>query len=62
VVEGEGDKAFWTKIGAAWQREELMRFIEEGRVDSTLIVTHRTSNLADGRISTRPFARKKMVA
>jgi len=22
VVEGEGDKAFWTRIGAAWQHED----------------------------------------
>jgi hypothetical protein len=22
VVEGEGDNAFWTKIGAAWAHEE----------------------------------------
>jgi hypothetical protein len=22
VVEGEGDKAYWTKIGAAWAHEE----------------------------------------
>ena len=22
VVEGEGDKAFWTKIGAAWAHED----------------------------------------
>ncbi|TQF40095.1 hypothetical protein UNPF46_11570 [Bradyrhizobium sp. UNPF46] len=22
VVEGEGDKAFWTKIGAAWPHED----------------------------------------
>ncbi len=21
IVEGEGDKAFWTKVGAAWQHE-----------------------------------------
>ena len=22
VVEGEGDKAFWTKIGAAWAHDD----------------------------------------
>lgn len=22
VVEGEGERAFWTKIGAAWQHED----------------------------------------
>jgi len=22
VVEGEGDKAFWTKIGAAWSHDD----------------------------------------
>lgn len=22
VVEGEGDKAFWTKIGAAWSHQD----------------------------------------
>ena len=22
VVEGEGDKAFWTKIGAAWEHQD----------------------------------------
>ncbi len=22
VVEGEGDKAFWTKVGAAWPHED----------------------------------------
>ena len=22
VVEGEGDKAFWTKIGAAWMHQD----------------------------------------
>ena len=22
VVDGEGDNAFWTKIGAAWQHED----------------------------------------
>lgn len=22
VVEGEGDKAFWTKVGAAWQHAD----------------------------------------
>lgn len=22
VVEGEGDNAFWTKIGAAWQHQD----------------------------------------
>lgn len=22
VVEGEGDKAFWTKLGAAWAHED----------------------------------------
>jgi hypothetical protein len=22
VVEGEGDKAFWTKIGVAWQHDD----------------------------------------
>jgi hypothetical protein len=26
VVEGEGDKAFWTKIGAAWQHEDRKGF------------------------------------
>lgn len=22
IVEGEGDKAFWTKVGAAWQNDD----------------------------------------
>ena len=28
--------------------DKLMRLIEEGKVDPTLIITHRTANLADG--------------
>lgn len=26
VVDGEGDKAFWTKIGAAWPHEDGQGF------------------------------------
>jgi hypothetical protein len=26
VVEGEGDKAFWTKVGAAWQHDDGQGF------------------------------------
>jgi hypothetical protein len=39
VVEGEGDKAFWTKIGAAWQHKDgdgfnvtLMAMPLDGRI------------------------------
>jgi len=26
VVEGEGDSAYWTKVGAAWQHEDREGF------------------------------------
>jgi hypothetical protein len=26
VVDGEGDNAFWTKVGAAWQHEDREGF------------------------------------
>ena len=39
VVEGEGDSAFWTKVGAAWRHEdgegfniELDSFPKDGKV------------------------------
>jgi hypothetical protein len=56
VVEGKGDKAFWTKIGAAWQHADgkglnvTLSFIPlDGRVVIRTAKTEGTSRKGRGQ-------------
>jgi hypothetical protein len=42
--------------------ESLTKVIQGKKVDTTFLITHRSNDLADGPISTRPSKRRRMAA
>ncbi|KAA0070465.1 hypothetical protein [Tardiphaga sp. P9-11] len=52
VVEGEGDKAYWTKVGAAWPHEDGKRFnikLSCVPVDGRLVIREPKADQEAGR-------------